>query len=392
VVRDIIFGSLALLSLVLWLWQWFVARRFPLHRRIAEHSFPPAVTLLKPVKGCEPGARECLRSWFEQDYTGRVQILFGVAAADDPVCEVVRALQEEFKHVDSSLMICSPMGANAKVSKLLQLEQQAKHELLIISDADVRVPADFLANFVEPLRTSQKARDEHSKKPSQRACGLTNCFYRLANPTTLAMHWEAICINSDFWSQVLQSRSLKPLYFALGAVMGTRGTQLKEIGGFKGMVDCLADDYELGNRIARLGYKIELSTVVVDCMSSPMGWRKVWNHQLRWSRTIRVCQPAPYFFSVLSNPTLWPLLWLLVHPHFLSEAVCIGCCALRIIGALDLQQRMTQSRKHFVYWWLVPIKDLLQTLIWLLAFSGNRIEWRGQRFRLRRDGTMEKIT
>jgi ceramide glucosyltransferase len=106
-VRDIIFGSLALLSLVLWLWQWFVARRFPLHRRVVDHSFPPAVTLLKPVKGSETGTRECLRSWFEQDYTGRVQILFGVAAADDPVCDVVRGLQEEFKQVDSALIICS---------------------------------------------------------------------------------------------------------------------------------------------------------------------------------------------------------------------------------------------------------------------------------------------
>jgi ceramide glucosyltransferase len=271
------------------------------------------------------------------------------------------------------------------------MEQQAKHELLIISDADVRVPADFLANFVEPLRTSQK-RDEQSKKPSERACGLVNCFYRLANPTTLAMQWEAICINTDFWSQVLQSRSLKPLDFALGAVMGTRRRLVKEIGGFEKMADYLADDYELGNRIACLGYKIELCTAVVDCVASPMGWQKVWNHQLRWSRNHSSMPAGAYFFSVVSNPTVWPLLWLLVHPDLLSAAVCIVCCALRIIGALDLQQRMTQSRKHFVYWWLAPIKDLLQITIWLLAFAGNRIEWRGQRFRLSRDGTMEKIT
>jgi ceramide glucosyltransferase len=289
-------------------------------------------------------------------------------------------------------MICSLLGANAKVSKLAQLEQHAKHELLIISDADVRVPGNFLANFVEPLRAVQKAREGHSQKHSEQSCGLANCFYRLANPTTIAMQWEAICINSDFWSQVLQSRSLKPLDFALGAVMGTRRTALKEIGGFKEIADYLADDYELGNRIACSGYKIELCTVVVDCVASPMGWRKVWNHQLRWARTIRVCQPVPYFFSMLSNPTFWPLLWLLVHPHLLSAAFCVACWALRVIGALDLQQRMMESRKHFVYWWLVPIKDLLQTILWLLAFAGNRIEWRGQRFRLLRDGTMEKIS
>jgi len=276
---------------------------------------------------------------------------------------------------------------------LIQLEQEAKHELLIISDADVEVPPDFLENLTKPLLFAKKetSSSDTPKDMTKRPCGLVNCFYRLKNPTTLAMQYEAICINADFWSQVLQSRSLKPLDFALGAVMATHRERLKEIGGFTVLSDCLADDYQLGNRIARLGYKIELSTVVADCLAPPMDWRKVWSHQLRWARTIRVCQPVPYFFSILSNPTLWPLVWLLVHLTPLSAGVCIGACVLRIIGAFDLQQRLTQSRKHFPYWWLPPIKDLLQTVVWLLAFTGNQIEWRGQRLRLRRDGTLEKI-
>ena len=114
-------------------------------------------------------------------------------------------------------------GANAKVSKLAELEKLAKHEILVISDADVRVPTDFLANAVAPLRAPE--------------VGLVNCFYRLANPSTLAMQWEAIAINADFWSQVLQSQTLKPLDFALGAVMLTRRQHLAEIGGFKSLVE-----------------------------------------------------------------------------------------------------------------------------------------------------------
>src|SRR6185436_8492557 len=141
-----------------------------------------------------------------------------------------------------------------------------------------------------------------------------NCFYRLANPTTLAMHCEALAINADFWSQVLQAQSLKPLDFALGAVMATRRQQLEQIGGFRALINCLADDYQLANRIARHGHRIALSPVVVDCWETPMKWAAVWKHQLRWGRTIRVCQPAPYFFSLLSNATLWPLLWLAAHP------------------------------------------------------------------------------
>jgi ceramide glucosyltransferase len=291
-------------------------------------------------------------------------------------------------------MICDPLlGANAKVSKLIQLEQEAKHELLIISDADVQVAPDFLENLISPLLVSQKQQTPtlgNSGHTEEKSCGLVNCFYRLKNPTTVAMQWEAICINADFWSQVLQSRSLKRLDFALGAVMATHRARLKEIGGFTVLADCLADDYQLGHRIARLGYKIELSTVVADCLAPPMDWRKVWTHQLRWARTIRVCQPAPYFFSILGNPTLWPLVWLLVHLTPLTAGIGIGSSVLRIIGALDLQQRLTQSRKHFPYWWLAPVKDLLQTVLWLLAFTGNHMEWRGQRLRLRWDGTLEK--
>jgi ceramide glucosyltransferase len=214
------------------------------------------------------------------------------------------------------------------------------------------------------------------------------CFYRLANPTTLAMQWEAIAINADFWSQVLQSRSLKPIDFALGAVMATRRTQLQEIGGFAALADCLADDYQLGNRIARRGYSIALSPVVVECWSAPMGWAAVWKHQLRWARTIRVCQPVPYFFSVLSNATFWPLLWLIVRPAPYVVACALGCFLVRVLTALNLQHRLMGKPPPYTRAWLVPIKDLLQAAIWLLAFMGNRIEWRGQRMRIRRDGTL----
>ena len=298
-ILNLIFGSFALLSFALLIWQWLAARRFPLHERTNDRSFAPAVTLLKPLKGCDAATEDCLRSWFAQEYAGPMQILFGVASAEDPAGEVVRKLLKEFPGRDAQLIVCSQsLGANGKISTLAQLEPLAKHEVVVVSDADVRVPPDFLANVVAPLREPD--------------VGLVNCFYRLANPTTLAMQWEAIAINADFWSQVLQSKSLKPLDFALGAVMITRRRQLEEIGGFKSLVNCLADDFQLGNRIARRGQRIVLSPVVVECWDPPMDWRAVWSHQLRWARTIRVCRPVAYFFSILSNVTLWALLWFAV--------------------------------------------------------------------------------
>jgi len=378
VVSNAILGSLALLSLALMLWQWAAAWRFPLHRRAASRSPAPGVTLLKPLKGCDEATEECLESWFRQEFNGRVQILFGVASGEDPVCAIVRRLCAAHGQSDAQLVVCGPLaGENAKVSQLAQLEKLARHDTLVVSDADVSVPPDFLDNVVAPLKEAN--------------VGLVSCFYRVTDPTTLAMRWEAIAINADFWSQVLQSLSLKPMDFALGAVMATGRKQMDEIGGFGALVNSLADDYQLGNRIARRGYRLAVCPVVVECRSGAMGWKAVWNHQLRWARTIRVCQPLPYFFSILSNATLWPLLWLALKPAPAAGAVAGVCLLVRMAAAFDLERRLSRTGAHLVYVWLAPVKDALQVVIWLLSFLGNRIEWRGIRMRLRRDGTLARI-
>ena len=404
---DLVLAALAFLSVALLLWQFTAACRFPLHKRVADHSFTPAVTLLKPLKGCDAEMWHCLESWIQQDYPAPVQILFGVASHDDPACEIVRSRMAAHPQCDAQLIICSEsLGPNAKVSTLVQLQPHAKHDVSIVSDADVRVPPDLLLNVVAPLRDP--------------AVGLVNCFYRLANPTTLPMQWEAIAINSDFWSQVCQARTLRPMDFALGAVMATTRKQLGAIGGLESLVDYLADDYQLGNKIARAGGRIELCPVVVDCLESPKTWTEIWKHQLRWARTIRVCQPLPWFFSILSNATLWPLLWFLFaspgpafewSKHFdgtfqtgaptLSSVVVTAqipwtlvlvliCLALRIAIALCLQRRLTRSFKLCFFCWLAPIKDLLGAAIWLFSFLGNHVQWRGERYRVLRAGKLTR--
>jgi ceramide glucosyltransferase len=372
-------AALALLSFALALWQWLAARRFPLHRRVTDLSFAPAITLLKPLKGGDATTVESLQSWFNQRYTGQIQILFGVADAGDPVCKIVRELIEKNPGRDAQLVVCAESpGANGKVSTLIQLERLVKHPLILVSDADVRVPPDFLVNLAAPLRDPKT--------------GLVNCFYRLANPATIAMRCEAVAINADFWSQVLQSANLKPLDFALGAAMLTRRELLEEIGGFAALVNCLADDYQLGHRIAQRGHRIMLCPVVVECWDAPTNWRAVWKHQLRWGRTIRACQPVPYFFSILSNATLWPLVWLIVSlvwsKTFCFPLIALACLLIRIGLAKNLQRRFTPGNNTLAPPWLVPVKDLLQTAVWLGAFIGNTVEWRGQRMKLRRDGTL----
>ncbi|HEY1719283.1 MAG TPA: glycosyltransferase [Verrucomicrobiae bacterium] len=373
-------AALALLSLALGLWQWFAAKKFPLHERASGSTFAPAISILKPLKGCDETTAASLESWLDQNYAGQVQILFGVADVNDPVCKIVNKLIAENPCRDVQLIACDiPPGANAKVSKLARLEKAARHEFVLTSDADVRVPPDFLASFVAPLRDKKT--------------GLVNCFYRLANPATTAMRWEAVAINADFWSMVLQARTLKPLDFALGAAILLRRKDLDEIGGFAPLANCLADDYLLGNRIFKNGHHIALCPVVVECWDAPTNWKQVWKHQLRWARTIRVCQPLPYFFSILSNATLWPLLWLVVslasEKTFCAPLTAIVFLLMRIVLAQNLQRQFTPERKLVSPFWLVPVKDLLQVALWMNAFAGHTVEWRGRKMKLRRDGTLE---
>ena len=379
-----ILAFLSFLSFGLTLWRWVAGARFPLHQRAAVCPPLPRCTVLKPLKGCEAETKSCLRSWLAQEYPSPAQILFGVASADDPVCAVVRELLAEFSRSDAQLVLCpATLGVNGKISTLRQLEPLIRHPLVIISDADVRVPEDFLASLAPAF--------------ADPAVGLVNCLYRLSNPGGLATRWEAIAINADFWSSVLQAQSLKKVDFALGAVMALRAEQLRDMGGFADLADYLADDYQLGRQIARLGRRIVFSPVVVDCHESPRNWAQAWAHQVRWARTIRVCRPLLFFFSILDNATFWPLLWLALSlPSRFAGAgavlpVCLCFFLFRIATAVQQEWRLTGARAHFRWFWMVPVKDLLNLAVWVAAFTGNQIQWRGHRYRVLPGGRLQGI-
>jgi len=357
------------------LWQFACGMRFPLHRRIPNPAFAPDISILKPLKGADAETRPCLESWMTQRYAGRVQILFGIHSPDDPVCVLVRELILTHPQMDAELVICPKMlGANAKVSTLIQLQRVAKYDVLAVSDADVRVPEDFLSQVIAPLEN--------------KGVGLVNCFYKLANPQNFGMRCEGFIVNGDFWSQVLQARSLKPIDFALGAVMITTKSRLRQIGAFDSLVDYLADDYQLGNRIAKDGGEIVISPVVVECRSAPMTLRQVWQHQLRWARTIRVCQPAAYFFSILNDVTLWALVWFLANP--VAWVYAVSCVVLRWTTAVLIERKMTGRFDSFVpaaaFW-----TDLARPVIWMLSFTGNTVKWRGEKYRVFRGGKLVRL-
>ena len=375
-VLGVVAAVLAGASIALNLWQWWLGFRFPSRGGEVAVHFTPAISVLKPLKDCDAETERCLESWFQQEYPAGLQLLFGVASAQDPVCAVVEKLREKYPDRHAELILAHPvLGPNGKVSTLCHLSARARHEYLVISDADVFVEKKFLSQFLPALR------DE--------SVGLVNCFYILANPTSLATRLEALAVNADFWSSVLQGISLGRMDFALGAVMAMRRCDLARIAGFERWVELLADDYQLGNEIAESGKQVIISPLRVECREENRGPRTVWRRQLRWARTLRVCRPAGYFFSVLGNGTLWPALAFAVGAPGGGWLLGIGL-GVRMLGALSNYRKLTGRAPPWVPF-LAPLKDLAQLAFWTLAFTGNKITWHNQRFRVNRGGKLTPL-
>jgi ceramide glucosyltransferase len=370
---EFVLLAIGALSIVLNLWQWRAGRSFPIWKERPVTGQLPRLSVLKPLNGTDSHAEACLRSWFEQKYPAELELLFGVADENDPACDAVRRLAPQFPERPAKLVICHPaLGANAKVSSLCHLAGVARHEILVTSDDDVEIPPGFLEQLVQPLT---------------QGFALVNCFYIL-RPLNAAMAIESVAVNSDFWTQVLQRKSLKPMDFALGAVIATSQTELQKIGGFEPLVDYLADDYELGHRIAKGGGKLGICPIPVTCWTEEQPWRKVWNHQLRWARTIRACQPAPYFFSILNNATLWPLLALAAAPGSpAAQTLMPAALLLRALTATANHRRLARDFGWLAFG-LAAIKDLLGAIIWALAFLGNTVTWRDRRLHVDRGGKL----
>lgn len=370
---------MACLAFALLLWQGAVAWRFPLHQ--PETSMPPwptrpAVTVLKPVHGADPSLEECLASWFRQEHDGPLEILVGVHRPDDPAVPVVRRVMARHPTVNARLVECAGRpGLNDKACTLAGLERLASHDVVVVSDADVLAGPGLLRAVVAPLAL-----------PS---VGLVNCLYRNPRPAHGAQAMEALALNVDFWSQVLQARSLASQDFALGAVMALRRADLLGVGGFRGLVDHLADDFHLGRRIHWRGLGIHLATVVADCIEAEAGAADVWRHQVRWARTIRACRPMLFFLSILSNGTLWALAALATAwATHATPWPWLGLLLGRLVLARSLLRKMCPGNAPGLAIACIGLKDLAAAAVWAAAFLGSEVEWRGRRFRVRRDGTL----
>ena len=333
-------------------------------------SFPP-ISILKPLKGTDPEMYKSFRSHCVQDYP-EYEIIFGVSDPNDPAMESVKDLQREFPDRRIQLLV-SPkiLGANVKVSNLAQMVAEARYDMLIVNDSDIRVEPDYLRRVTAPLADPR--------------VGMVTCLYRGVSGTSLGSRLEALGISTDFCPSVLAAWQLEGgIRFGLGSTLAFRRAELEKIGGFISFVDYLADDYDLGRRIAGLGLTVKLSDDVVETFLPSYRLREFFAHQLRWARGVRDARAGGYLGLVFTFGLMWSLLALAATRGALWACVVLAVTlSLRLAVAVVVGRGVLRDHMILTRAWLIPLRDLLAAAIWVASLGGHTVTWRGDRFRLK---------
>jgi ceramide glucosyltransferase len=371
--------------------------------RSSSAGWRPGVSILKSLKGLDPGMMDAFRSHCRQKYAGEFELLFGVASRDDPAAAAVEGLQAEFPEQTIRLIECpQQLGTNGKVSTLVQLAVHAQHDFLLINDSDVTVSPRYLERVMccfasppfphkEAERMGQRApRDVGKPRPP---VGLVTALYRGRTHGTLPSRLEALGIASEFIPGVLLSKLIEGgLHYGLGSTLAVRREALEKAGGLMPLVDYLADDYELGARVAKAGYRVEVSAEVVETSVPAYGWRGFLDHQLRWLRTVRCSRPWGYVGLIVTHGLGWALVNVLASGFSLVSLWLLGLSFfLRLAQAMAVGAAVLGDHDVLANLWLLPVRDAIAMGLWVASFAGETVVWRGERFTLRQ-GKLHKIS
>lgn len=350
----------------------FAAWRFFGRERARKlRNYAPPVSVLKPVRGVDFATYENYSSFCHQDYPD-YEILFAVNEGTDAAVPLIHRLIAEFPGRQIRLLVgAENLGANRKVNKLARLSREAQHEILVLTDGDVFVGPNYLREVVAPFV------DEST--------GAVTSFYRGIAEHNLGAELEAIGASSDFFAGVLMAEWTEGINFALGASIVTTKRWLSKIGGFESLAGMLADDYELGLRIAGAGGRVLLSREPVWTTYPAQTPKSFWEHQLRWARTVRLCRPLSYFGLIFTLGLPWSLLAALVAPtKWVAAAYLLAYVALRHVMAwtVGVWGVGDDVLRHKL--WLVPLRDALYSAVWLASFASNRITWGGEQYTMQK--------
>jgi ceramide glucosyltransferase len=252
------------------------------------------------------------------------------------------------------------------VGVLIDLVRASRFPILVVNDADIRVPPDYLASVTAPL--------------ADPGVGLVTCLYRPVG-STFAARFEGLGVSTDFAPSTLVARLVGVDEFAMGSTLAFRRADLERIGGFEAIADYLADDYQLGRRLHQLGLKCVLSETIV---TTHLGgsWSDVWRHQLRWARTIRVSR----FSGYLGLPVTFATFWAVLAAASGNWRIAAALLAVRMLMAVEAGWMVMRSRDVLTLWFLIPARDLFAAAVWACGLFGHTVIWRGRRLRLDGEG------
>ncbi|MGH8294112.1 MAG: bacteriohopanetetrol glucosamine biosynthesis glycosyltransferase HpnI [Steroidobacteraceae bacterium] len=340
----------------------------------------PPVTVLKTLCGAEPGLDNCLRSVCEQDYPGRVQIVFGVAHPADPALAVLDGLKRDYPQLELTVVVDPTRhGASAKVSNLINMMRAARYDRLVLADSDVRVPPGYLAAVTAPLADPQ--------------VGIVTCLYRgVPRPGPWSL-LGALFINDWFIPSVRVAALFGSRAFAFGATIALRRDALEAVGGFTAIVDQLADDYRLGELTRRRGLRTVLSDVVVDTSVDERTLAQFVQHGLRWLRTVRVVRPGGYALSVVTfSLPVAALGCALARGTPVTLSLLGATAALRLMLHCAARGPEPAPTRLWTGLWALPISDILGFALWSWGFVTRQVHWRQSRYRVARDGSVQPIS
>ena len=339
-------------------------------RRPPVSGHMPAVTVMKPLCGGEPELAENLRSFCRQDYS-TFQIVFGVRDKADPSIAVVERIKAEFPDHDIVLVTDErTLGVNLKIANLAHMLDAARHDILVISDSDMRVGPDYLKSVAAPF-VSDKV-------------GAATCLYAASARLPgggLASQLGAMFINDWFLPSALIPMLFGKLSFCFGATMAVRRDVLEKIGGFVALADHIADDYLLGRRVVEQGLDVAFVPYLVENVTNEPNFKTLFAHELRWARTIRCVQPLGYGFSFITDSVplaLIAVIMVYMATSSMAPALALLGCALLLRFALHLAVHATVGHKGCLTPWLIPLRDLFSVTVRMSSFFGNKVVWRGQ--------------
>ncbi|MGF6411268.1 bacteriohopanetetrol glucosamine biosynthesis glycosyltransferase HpnI [Paraburkholderia sp. MM5482-R1] len=350
------------------------------------------VSVLKPLCGAEPRLYENLRTFCEQRHQ-HFQLVLGVSSPQDPAIAVVRRLQAAYPKCDIELAIDTRVhGSNLKVSNLINMAARARHDVIVIADSDIAVDPDYLDSVAAPLADPN--------------VGVVTCLYVARGVGGFWPRVGALFINEWFAPSVRVAHAMGSRRFGFGATLALRRATLERIGGFEALKNCLADDYWLAEHVRALGLQTVLSRVMVATDVIEPTFAALWQRETRWLRTIRSVNPPGFVSLLITFPTPWLLtsagqtVSLATCAHAPFAAVVASASATAVCVGARLLLHLRAARRARTFWRdlpLVPLRDTLLALQWLVSAFGSHVVWRGERMQLgtpsaERSGRLDSLT